>query len=533
MYEEGHALPQLIHMWRIIANHKTIFFSYRQQFVAHMVNSLSKLGLANSGAAENKILSMDLAALIISWEEKGAKRGVEDGAGDEEKAPAKKLKSDGGKAVSSPVGADSDKAAASRRDGGGDFRLNKAMMEMLTNFLLRIAMHTADSKEADTQKISERAVVLFRKALQMWGDKITIKGAYMEKFLSLCHDQKARDQAKKKREYKMSRKEAEKEDQQRMGKDEKDQRGSAVSAETLAVGLDLLKALLEVSDKSNFILDNSGTVKWILYPAFAASSKSQGLAVRTKLTAFVVEFCKNYDLVSPPAQLIKSGFFQSLKEQIEWVLIEANSEKRGDSNGLQLSSIGGVSGSGPDDDVFEVGREGGRCSAYFALQIIEEVATLVPSFIACFTSIMIRLAQKLTKDHIHSVALNSRSMSALLNQLEGSGNHRVLGTPTLAIFLEAIASSAGGQPEEKGVKETGSALRSLITIVRLLGRTNIFSKFGEQRKPAFQIMSVLLDKSDCVPLLMTVMGIVGGWLLDERAGLTAKERTSLVWKMMR
>ena len=108
----------------------------------------------------------------------------------------------------------------------------------------------------------------------------------------------------------------------------------------------------------------------------------------------------------------------------------------------------------------------------------------------------------------------------------------MLGTPTLAIFLEAIASSTGGQPEEKGVKETGSALRSLITIVRLLGRTKVFSKFGEQRKPALQIVSVLLDKSDCVPLLMTVMGVVGGWLLDERAGLTVKERTSLVWKMM-
>ena len=231
----------------------------------------------------------------------------------------------------------------------------------------------------------------------------------------------------------MGRKEAEKGDHHRMDK-EKDKRGSAVSAETLAIGLDLLKALLEVSDKNSFILDNSGAVKWILYPAFAASSKSQGLAVRTKLTAFVVEFCKNYDLVFPPAQLIKSGFFQSLKEQIEWVLIEANSEKRGDSDGLPLSSIGGVSGSGPDDDVFEVGREGGRCSAYFALHIIEEVATFMPSFIACFTSIMIRLAQRLTKDHLHTAALNSRSMSALLNQLEVRESVRKRGAKRQSVY---------------------------------------------------------------------------------------------------
>lgn len=46
MYEEGHALPQLIHMWHIIVRHPVLFYSCRSHFVGQMVNSLSRLGLA-------------------------------------------------------------------------------------------------------------------------------------------------------------------------------------------------------------------------------------------------------------------------------------------------------------------------------------------------------------------------------------------------------------------------------------------------------------------------------------------------------
>lgn len=45
MYEEGHALPQLIHMWHMIVRHPALFYSCRSHFVGQMVNSLSRLGL--------------------------------------------------------------------------------------------------------------------------------------------------------------------------------------------------------------------------------------------------------------------------------------------------------------------------------------------------------------------------------------------------------------------------------------------------------------------------------------------------------
>jgi len=66
--EEGHSLPQLIHIWQLVARHQDLFFSSSAQFVAQMVNSLNRIGLSPNCSAENRKLAIDLAALIISWE---------------------------------------------------------------------------------------------------------------------------------------------------------------------------------------------------------------------------------------------------------------------------------------------------------------------------------------------------------------------------------------------------------------------------------------------------------------------------------
>lgn len=36
MYEEGHALPQLIHMWHMIVRHPALFYSCRSHFVSRL-----------------------------------------------------------------------------------------------------------------------------------------------------------------------------------------------------------------------------------------------------------------------------------------------------------------------------------------------------------------------------------------------------------------------------------------------------------------------------------------------------------------
>lgn len=42
--EEGHSLPQLIHILQLIVRHPQLFYTNRGHFVPHMVNSLARIG---------------------------------------------------------------------------------------------------------------------------------------------------------------------------------------------------------------------------------------------------------------------------------------------------------------------------------------------------------------------------------------------------------------------------------------------------------------------------------------------------------
>ena len=68
VYEEGHSLPQLIHIWELMSRHPTLFYKYRNQFVPHMVNSLSRLGLPQTCPRAHRRLAIDLVHMIIAWE---------------------------------------------------------------------------------------------------------------------------------------------------------------------------------------------------------------------------------------------------------------------------------------------------------------------------------------------------------------------------------------------------------------------------------------------------------------------------------
>lgn len=67
MYEEGHALPQLIHMWHIIVRQPALFYSCGNHFVVQMVNSLSRLGLPPRCVQRTKV-----KLLVKNWEKNNA-----------------------------------------------------------------------------------------------------------------------------------------------------------------------------------------------------------------------------------------------------------------------------------------------------------------------------------------------------------------------------------------------------------------------------------------------------------------------------
>jgi transformation/transcription domain-associated protein len=66
--EEGHSIPNLIHIFQLIVRHSDLFYSCRAQFVPQMVNSVNRFGLPYNTTAENRRLAIELAGLVVAWE---------------------------------------------------------------------------------------------------------------------------------------------------------------------------------------------------------------------------------------------------------------------------------------------------------------------------------------------------------------------------------------------------------------------------------------------------------------------------------
>lgn len=172
LVEEGHSVPNLIHIFQLIVRHSDLFYSCRAQFVPQMVNSLSRLGLPYNTTAENRRLAIELAGLVVGWERQrqnemkvvtdsdipnqktegfnsgpvntDPKRSVDGTTYPED--TTKRIKVEPGLqslCVMSPGGASSipnieTPGPASQPDE--EFKPNAAMEEMIINFLIRVRL---------------------------------------------------------------------------------------------------------------------------------------------------------------------------------------------------------------------------------------------------------------------------------------------------------------------------------------------------------------------------------------------------------
>lgn len=182
LVEEGHSVPNLIHIFQLLVRHSDLFYSCRAQFVPQMVNSLSRLGLPQNTPPENRRLAIDLSGLVVAWEKRrqaeaklipegegqlatetaglgggnellvsGSKRTAEvSGLPSAPEDVGKRVKTETGLPPSAslspnlPVsGANSIPNIGTPGAGGQpdeEFKPNAAMEEMIINFLIRVCM---------------------------------------------------------------------------------------------------------------------------------------------------------------------------------------------------------------------------------------------------------------------------------------------------------------------------------------------------------------------------------------------------------
>ncbi|KAG2214450.1 hypothetical protein INT46_007375 [Mucor plumbeus] len=67
--EDTHSISQMVNVYQLLVRQPTLFYDYREHFLPQIVNALPKLGLLQNATPENKLLTVELTELILGWEE--------------------------------------------------------------------------------------------------------------------------------------------------------------------------------------------------------------------------------------------------------------------------------------------------------------------------------------------------------------------------------------------------------------------------------------------------------------------------------
>ncbi|XP_078728881.1 transformation/transcription domain-associated protein isoform X3 [Lampetra fluviatilis] len=68
MVEEGHTVPQLVHILHLLVQHCRVYYPVRHSLVQHMVSAMQRLAFTPSATLEQRKLAVDLAEVVVKWE---------------------------------------------------------------------------------------------------------------------------------------------------------------------------------------------------------------------------------------------------------------------------------------------------------------------------------------------------------------------------------------------------------------------------------------------------------------------------------
>ncbi|KAJ6378431.1 hypothetical protein OIU78_028637 [Salix suchowensis] len=331
LVEEGHSIPNLIHIFQLIVRHSDLFYSCRAQFVPQMVNSLSRLGLPFNTTTENRRLAIELAGLVVGWERQrqneikvvidsdvpsksndefnpasagtDPKRAV-DGSSYSEDA-SKRVKVEPGLqsiCVMSPGGASSISNIETPGPSGQpdeEFKPNAAMEEMIINFLIRVAL-VIEPKDKEATTMYGQALELLSQALEVWPNA-NVKFNYLEKLLNSMQPSQSKD-----------------------------------PSTALAQGLDVMNKVLE-KQPHLFIRNNINQISQILEPCFKQKMLDAGKSLCSLLKMVFVAFPPDAASTPPDMKLLYHKGDDLIQKHIDSVTSPQTSGE--DTSGSSISFI--------------------------------------------------------------------------------------------------------------------------------------------------------------------------------------------------
>lgn len=330
LVEEGHSVPNLIHIFQLIVRHSDLFYNCRAQFVPQMVNSLSRLGLPYNTTTENRRLAIELAGLVVSWERQRQKEttGMVDGdlsiqnseninhssGAIEPKRPVegstfsedltKRLKVEPGLQslpVMSPGGPSpvpNIETPGSAGQPDEEFKPNAAMEEMIINFLIRVAL-VIEPKDKEANLMYKQALELLSQALDVWPNA-NVKFNYLEKLLSSIQPTQSKD-----------------------------------PSTALAQGLDVMNKVLE-KQPHLFIRNNISQISQILEPCFKYKMLDAGKSLCSLLKMVFLAFPSEAASTPPEVKTLYTKVNDLIQKHLGAV---AAPQTAGEDNSAQMISF--------------------------------------------------------------------------------------------------------------------------------------------------------------------------------------------------
>ncbi|XP_051273422.1 transformation/transcription domain-associated protein isoform X2 [Dicentrarchus labrax] len=205
--EEGHTVPQLVHILHLIVQHFRVYYPVRHHLVQHMISAMQRLGFTPSVTIEQRKLAVDLAEVVIKWElqrikDQQPESEAELGAGGEGTSGAAVKRGLSLEAATTAAGQDVKRFRTATGAASAVFGRSQSMpatetmltkpvekqhTDTVVNFLIRIACQVNDSTNvagSPGELLSRRCVSLMKSALRpdMW-PRAELKLQWFDKLL--------------------------------------------------------------------------------------------------------------------------------------------------------------------------------------------------------------------------------------------------------------------------------------------------------------------------------------------------------------
>ncbi|XXG86133.1 hypothetical protein AAC387_Pa11g1088 [Persea americana] len=452
LVEEGHSVPNLIHIFQLIVRHSDLFYSCRAQFVPQMVNSLSRLGLPYNTTAENRRLAIELAGLVVAWErqrqnemkvvpdadghhQSGDVFTTSSAGGDAKRPPdgtsfpddlSKRVKVEPGLTslcVMSPGGASIPNIETPGSAGQPDeeYKPNAAMEEMIINFLIRQVALVIEPKDKESTSMYKQALELLSQALEVWPNA-NVKFNYLEKLLSSLQPSQSKD-----------------------------------PATALAQGLDVMNKVLE-KQPHLFIRNNINQISQILEPCFNSKMLDAGKSLCSLLKMVLTAF----PLDAPNIPLDVKTFYHRVEDLIQKHLAAVTAPQIS----LEVSSA--------------------NLMISFAVFVVKTLAEVQKNFIDPFLGPLVRVLQRLTRDMGSSAGSHSRQRT----------------DPDSAVSTS------------RAVADIGSVTSNLKSILKLISERVML--FPDLKRLISQILHALLsEKGTDASVLLCTLDVIKVWIEDD------------------